>query len=388
MNKNSNEGNIEKIKSAIEVATGETTKVIAVPTEVIHFAGTTQKGVFLSQLIYWSDKGSRSDGFFYKTAKEWEEEIGLSDDQIRRYTKDFASLGIIETKIKKANGCPTTYYKLNVEKARELIMEFSEDRISKKADTESQETWSSLTESTSDSTDTSFSSESDSSNDEFRTFSGNKNLRKQTDFNHSLDDATIKGTFFADGLQKVACSSPGHGKIRLPDDFEPTIAEKYVAAVTFPTKSPQRVTKRLTNHYRDSVKAMTLSEWHNEWWNWMNLEKPGCDNAKFRDEHSAIFSEAGNAIWNLGSSYVCIPSELYKNAESKGFSARVVDSILEHLLKSEKVVACDGFYFTVISPEVDPGYEAKLFDELIDKEVIPDWVRTYEEYMIYQFARR
>ena len=57
--------------------------------------------VFLFQLIYWSDHAKRWDGFFYKTAKEWHEEIYIRNHQINKHTKKLRELGIVETKKNK-----------------------------------------------------------------------------------------------------------------------------------------------------------------------------------------------------------------------------------------------------------------------------------------------
>lgn len=79
------------------------------------FMDSLDGGVFLSQLVYWSDHAKRSDGFFYKTAKEWHDEIHISKHQIDKHTKKLSELGIVETKKIKANGSPTIHYKLDID---------------------------------------------------------------------------------------------------------------------------------------------------------------------------------------------------------------------------------------------------------------------------------
>ena len=68
--------------------------------------------LMLSQLIYWSDKGKQEDGYIYKSDADWEKEIGVSRRQSRRARKRLCELGLIEIKIKKANGAPTVHYRL------------------------------------------------------------------------------------------------------------------------------------------------------------------------------------------------------------------------------------------------------------------------------------
>ena len=89
---------------------------IAVNTAYCKFVGRDLSiGAFLSQCIYWSDKSSRKDGFFYKARHEWEDEIFLSDYTIRKATKLLTDMEILETKLIKANGCPTLHYRVKME---------------------------------------------------------------------------------------------------------------------------------------------------------------------------------------------------------------------------------------------------------------------------------
>ena len=87
--------------------------VLAVPKDFLKFAGDANTGIFLAQLIYWCDKGKRKDGYIYKTTKEWKEELGLNEYRIRKARNTLEDMGILETKVKKANGNPTVHYKIN-----------------------------------------------------------------------------------------------------------------------------------------------------------------------------------------------------------------------------------------------------------------------------------
>nr|MCX3330761.1 replication protein [Bacillus pacificus] len=70
----------------------------------------------------YSDKSKRKDGFFYKTYKEWEEEICLTERQVRYSTKKLVASGYVETALKKANGAPTVHYKLDFDKLLDSIL--------------------------------------------------------------------------------------------------------------------------------------------------------------------------------------------------------------------------------------------------------------------------
>lgn len=77
----------------------------------IKITGGLDLGVFLERIVWWSDKTSRTDGYFWKKAEEWGEELCVSYDQIKRMEKNLKKLGFIETALKRANKAPTTHYK-------------------------------------------------------------------------------------------------------------------------------------------------------------------------------------------------------------------------------------------------------------------------------------
>ena len=90
--------------------------------------------ILLSQIVYWSDKSKREDGWFYKSYDDWKEEIGLSSYQVRRSTKILSDMGIIETKLKRANGTPTLHYILYMEVLENSIIKFLDYRETSQSD--------------------------------------------------------------------------------------------------------------------------------------------------------------------------------------------------------------------------------------------------------------
>jgi len=44
----------------------------------VTLTGSVTAAVFLSQAVYWQKRAKQPDGWFYKTAAEWEEETGLT----------------------------------------------------------------------------------------------------------------------------------------------------------------------------------------------------------------------------------------------------------------------------------------------------------------------
>ena len=60
--------------------------IIICPKELIRFTKSLNIGIFLSQLIYWSDK-SKNDGWFFRKYKEWEDELTVSKYTVGRMAK-------------------------------------------------------------------------------------------------------------------------------------------------------------------------------------------------------------------------------------------------------------------------------------------------------------
>lgn len=86
-------------------------RVIAFYPELVDLLGSINSAIFYQQLYYWSDKGSREDGFVYKSRKEIEDETTLSRFQQESVVENLVKLGWLETKKEKANGAPTIHYK-------------------------------------------------------------------------------------------------------------------------------------------------------------------------------------------------------------------------------------------------------------------------------------
>jgi hypothetical protein len=112
--------------------------IIALSEWIVKFAGDIETGIFLSQLLYWCDKGSRSDRFIYKSRREWAEETFLSEYHVERAAKNLVKRGLLEIKKWQANGAPTYHYRLTKEfddayyKFLEIEKEKLQDRSAKK----------------------------------------------------------------------------------------------------------------------------------------------------------------------------------------------------------------------------------------------------------------
>jgi hypothetical protein len=100
--------------------------ILTIPRIFIDITGGDIKAaLFLSQCVYWSDRGGSGDGFFWKSYKEWNIEIGLTRPEIDRVRKSIDRF--LETKIKKASGAPTTHYRVRMDiLAREIEQKYSD----------------------------------------------------------------------------------------------------------------------------------------------------------------------------------------------------------------------------------------------------------------------
>ncbi len=89
--------------------------------EMAHRFGSIARAIYLQNLIYWSDKGHRKDGFIYKTKESIEKETTLTRYQQDSCRKYFEKKGILETKLLKANGAPTLHYRVKNGTVRNLL---------------------------------------------------------------------------------------------------------------------------------------------------------------------------------------------------------------------------------------------------------------------------
>lgn len=100
---------------------GSKDKAVVDPT-LCKFMGNLQGGVFLSQLLYWSDKGKNKA--FYKTYKEWEDEIFLSKYEVNKAASKCVEMGFLKTWVQKAEGNPTVHYLMLQDEFIDLILKF------------------------------------------------------------------------------------------------------------------------------------------------------------------------------------------------------------------------------------------------------------------------
>lgn len=91
--------------------------------------GDIKTALFLSQVVYWSDKGKREDGWFYKTDKEWCEELTLSEYECKKARDKLVGFGVLKVDKKKANGVPTMHYKVEWSNLSKWVSEKFNNRM-------------------------------------------------------------------------------------------------------------------------------------------------------------------------------------------------------------------------------------------------------------------
>lgn len=357
--------NLTKVKTIIEETTGKDAKVIAVPSELIHFTGKTQKAVFLAQLIYWSDRGSRPDKFIYKTRNQWTEETGLSSAQLASFTEDFKKLGFLQTKLKMADGKPTIHYKLEIDVFLKSFKQFSAKRMSEKLENESQESEDFLTENSSKISSDMLSLGKNS--DEFcqDSFTQEKEDSKTEE---NVKSNVSQGNV-SDGINQADSAGNREGKVSVPEDFKPSLDYQYRAVIHFPDKLQSFVTLKFIRNYKSKSMKLTVSEWQERWWEWMISDPPFVGNEQQLEKEN---NDIQLKVWNefYGLSYhlkrkLFHRDHFYKAARKK-YSVETIEHCLNGLVENKHFASIDNtFFFNLKEYRENPEWKAKVESEAI-----------------------
>lgn len=90
-----------------------------------------KESLFICQLLYWTPRSYDEDGWVYKTAEEWEEEIGLTYKEQIRARESLRDAGVLEEKQNRTEH--RIYFRLNMEalKAVPVPDERSDEHLTK-----------------------------------------------------------------------------------------------------------------------------------------------------------------------------------------------------------------------------------------------------------------
>lgn len=127
-------------------------RIVTIPKLYIEITGDLAESILLNQIVFYSDKSKREDGYFYKKYEDWADEVCLTERQVRHAAKKLISKGLIETKVLKANGNPTVHYKLCFDKLVNWIMTNCQERNLQNVSNDSDKMSVSLTEITTENT--------------------------------------------------------------------------------------------------------------------------------------------------------------------------------------------------------------------------------------------
>ena len=120
--------------------------ILTVPRLFIELTGSIETALFLSQCVYWSDRTSRTDGYFYKSYKEWKTETCLTERALDKARKTCAKW--ITTKLLKANGAPTLHFRVDIDVLYQSISAICTNPLGQNVPIHSDELYQSLTETT------------------------------------------------------------------------------------------------------------------------------------------------------------------------------------------------------------------------------------------------
>ena len=113
--------NQDEIISLIKAISGQA-NVLTVPRIYIAMTkGNHRAALFLSQCVYWSDRTKNGEGWFYKSYREWRDELGLNQHAVETCVKVLCFNGWIEIKLDKVGIRETRFYRAIMEKIAESV---------------------------------------------------------------------------------------------------------------------------------------------------------------------------------------------------------------------------------------------------------------------------
>jgi len=98
--------------------------LITYDLNLAHYLKDINATVFLACLVMWAKQGNDEDGYVHKSDEDIKEYLNLSSKEIRRIKKVLENKNLIETMAVEADstGYPVSYYKINPERLREVLI--------------------------------------------------------------------------------------------------------------------------------------------------------------------------------------------------------------------------------------------------------------------------
>ena len=117
----------QEVFNVISSFTGHNANYV-VPKEFMRLLKDSNSALILSQLVYWTGRQTDPNGWIYKSYKEWDEEIFLSQKAIMTAVKKLKKLGVLDTAVRKIrlpSGMLTNqtcvHYRIDQDKLAELV---------------------------------------------------------------------------------------------------------------------------------------------------------------------------------------------------------------------------------------------------------------------------
>jgi hypothetical protein len=121
-------GNHDSIKRIISKFSGQANQIVIPKIYLDLLDGDYPAAALLNQIVYWSDRAKIPGGWFYHSNLEWLDELCLTYFQVKRSTKRLLDNQWIECHVRRANGYPTTHYRVVMENLTNSILKFLEIR--------------------------------------------------------------------------------------------------------------------------------------------------------------------------------------------------------------------------------------------------------------------
>lgn len=104
---------------------------IAFQRSFVRLTGSITAALFLSQAIYWTLRSQTGDGWFYKTARGWEDETGMTRREQDSARKRLGELGVLCEE--KRDWPSRTYFRVDEEKLASCLAESANQTVWRKA---------------------------------------------------------------------------------------------------------------------------------------------------------------------------------------------------------------------------------------------------------------
>lgn len=123
--------NYDNMKALIERISGQPS-VISIMRLYVDIFGDLETAAVVSQCVFWSDKGTVEEGWFYKSRDDWKKAIGIKRTALDSAIKHANTLspGLIQTKVMPAkHNSPTLFYRVDMDCLTHVVIEHLQDRF-------------------------------------------------------------------------------------------------------------------------------------------------------------------------------------------------------------------------------------------------------------------